>query len=87
MMPRTVADLRPTISNVKDEGSSAGLRAISFDQTTKLMGITVSAHNKVFLDSAGKIVRSESESKAMGKTSTSVQTIRYDDSIRVAAPN
>jgi hypothetical protein len=40
----------------------------------------------VFLDGSGKIVRSESDSTVMKQTSHTVQTIRYDDSIRVTAP-
>lgn len=86
MMPKNVDSLRAGISNLKDEGSVDGLHAISFDQNMTFMGIKVSAHNKVFLNGAGQIVRSESSSNAMGKTSTSIQTIRYDDSIRVTAP-
>lgn len=87
MLPKNLEAMRSDIANVKDEGASEGLRAISFDQNTKFMGITVSAHNKVFLNGAGQIVRSESQSKAMGTTTTSTQTFRYDDSIRITAPN
>lgn len=87
MLPKDEKAFRAGISNVKDEGGSEGLRAISFDQTSKVMGITASAHNKAYLNPAGQIVRLESEGKAMGTTTTSTQTIRYDDSIRITAPN
>jgi hypothetical protein len=51
-----------------------------------VMGIDVTSHNKAFLDSSGRIVRAESTGEAMGRKSSTVQTIRYDDSIRVEKP-
>ena len=65
----------------------ANLRAISYDLDTKVMGISVSAHTVVFLDAEGRVVRAESDGVAMGKKTRSVQTTRYDDSIRITAPN
>jgi hypothetical protein len=50
------------------------------------MGFSVSSHNKVFIDESGRVVRSESDSEAMGNKSHTVQTIHYDDSIRISAP-
>ena len=90
MLPMVMDDVRSGTSNIKDEGSrdvgSQQLRVISFDVNTKVMGFSVSSHNTVFLDGSGKIVRSESDSTAMGQKSHTVQTIRYDDSIRISAP-
>lgn len=86
MLPKSVETMRADISNVEDAGIVDGLRAIRFDQNTKFMGLKVSAQNKVFLNGAGQIVRSESQSKAMGTTTTSTQIIRYDDAIRITAP-
>lgn len=90
MMPMTLEQARSGISNVKDEGTvSVGgqsLRAISYDQSMSVMGIAVKSRNKVYLNAAGQIVRSEGEGEAMGHKSAHVQTVRYDDSIRVTAP-
>ncbi len=89
-LPSSAAEMRENISNVKDEGmvkvGDLSLHAISFDQGMKVMGQTVESHNRVFLDGSGRVVRTESTGTAMGKTSTSVQSIRYDDSVRVSAP-
>ncbi|MCB1570663.1 MAG: hypothetical protein KDI72_06415, partial [Xanthomonadales bacterium] len=63
------------------------LRAVSYDVNTQVMGIDVSSHNTVFIDASGRIVRSVSDGEAMGHKTHSVQTIRYDDSIRISAPD
>ncbi len=90
MLPMAMDEVRSGTTNVKDEGmrtiDGQQLRAISYDVNSKVMGISVSSHNTVFLDGSGKIVRSESDSTVMKQTSHTVQTIRYDDSIRVTAP-
>jgi hypothetical protein len=90
-MPDVASDLANTISNVKDEGmqkvGDLSLRAISYDQEMTVMGQTVKSHNTVYLDGTGLVVRSKSTGTAMGQTTSSVQSIRYDDSIRVRAPN
>ena len=90
MLPMAMDEVRSATTNVKDEGmrtiNGQDLRAISYDVDSKVMGISVSSHNTVFLDDSGKIVRSESDSTVMKQTSHTVQTIRYDDSIRVTAP-
>ena len=90
MLPMALDEVRSGTSNVKDEGmrnvEGQDLRAISYDVNTKVMGFSVSSHNTVFLDGSGKIVRSESDSTAMKQKSHTVQTIRYDDSIRISAP-
>ncbi|MBN8726234.1 MAG: hypothetical protein J0H15_00835 [Xanthomonadales bacterium] len=89
-MPDVASDLANTISNVKDEGmqkvGDLSLRAISYDQEMSVMGQTVKSHNTVYLDGTGRVVRSKSTGTAMGQTTSSVQSIRYDDSIRVQAP-
>lgn len=91
LIPSTIADIRAGTSNIKDEGMQTvdgnNARVISHDVNTKIMGITVSSHNKVFIDDSGKVIRSESDSTAMGHKSHTVQTVRYDDSIRISAPN
>ena len=90
MLPMAMDEVRSGTSNVKDEGmrnvEGQDLRAISYDVNTKVMGFSVSSHNTVFIDGSGKIVRSESDSTAMKQKSHTVQTIRYDDSIRISAP-
>ncbi|MBK6376566.1 MAG: hypothetical protein IPF61_06300 [Xanthomonadales bacterium] len=90
MLPMAMDEVRSGTTNVKDEGmrtiNGQDLRAISYDVDSKVMGISVSSHNTVFLDDSGKIVRSESDSTVMKQTSHTVQTLRYDDSIRVTAP-
>ena len=91
LLPSTLEEARAGTSNIKDEGmqtvGGAKLRAISYDVNTKIMGIAVSSHNLVYIDDAGRIVRSVSDGQAMGHKTHSVQTIRYDDSIRITAPD
>lgn len=90
LMPSTIEEIRAGTSNVKDEGMQTidgqQLRAISYDVNTKIMGIAMSSRNTVYLDASGRIVRSISDSSAMGHKSHTVQNITYDDSIRVNAP-
>ncbi len=91
LLPSTLDDIRAGTTNIKDEGAESidgkSVRAISYDVNTKVMGVSVSSHNKVYIDEDGLVVRSESDSTAMGHKSHTVQTIRYDDSIRISAPN
>jgi hypothetical protein len=91
LLPQTVDEVRAKARNVKDEGTRTvdgkSLRAISYDIEMKIVGINVSSHTTVFIDDAGRIVRSESEGVAMGKKTQTVQDIRYDDNVRVSAPN
>ena len=90
-LPKTIEDARAGISNIKDEGKRTvdgqTLQAISFDQNVTVMGKSVSSRALVFLDSNNRIVRSESTSGSGKKETVSTQTIRYDDSVRVTAPN
>jgi hypothetical protein len=90
LLPATMEDIRSGTSNIKDEGTQdidgTSVRVISYDVNTKIMGFSVSSHNKVSIDESGRVVRSESDSEAMGNKSHTVQTIRYDDSIRISAP-
>lgn len=90
ILPMAMDEVRSGTSNVVDGGmrnvDGQNLRAISYDTNTKIMGISVSSHTTAFIDDGGKIVRSESESTAMGKKNHVEQTIRYDDSIRISAP-
>ena len=91
MLPMAMDEVRAGTSNIKDEGvrtvDGQDLRAISYAVNTRVMGISVSSQNTVFLDGSGRIVRSESDSTAMKQKTHAVQTIRYDDSIRITAPN
>ncbi|MGB0134477.1 hypothetical protein, partial [Dokdonella sp.] len=90
LVPSTIEEVRAGTSNVKDLGMQSvdgqELRAISYDVNTKIMGIAVSSQNVAYLDASGHIVRSVSDGEAMGRKSHTVQTIRYDDSIRITAP-
>ena len=91
LVPATLDDVRAGTSNIKDEGTKSiggqNARVISYDVNTKIMGISVTSHTTVTIDGSGHIVRSESDSTAMGHKSHSVQTIHYDDSIKISAPN
>jgi len=86
-----MSGIEDTISNINDEGmqkvGDLSLRAISYDQEVTVMGQTVKSHSRVFLDGTGRVVRSESTGSAMGQSTSSVQTIRYDDSLRVNPPD
>lgn len=90
LLPQSLDDMRDRAKNVRDEGvrqvDGAPLRAIGYDLETKVMGIAVSASTVAYLDAQGRIVRSESDGEAMGRKTKSVQTVRYDDSIRVTPP-
>lgn len=90
LVPATMDEIRSGIGNLRDEGmqevDGASLRAISYDVNTKVMGISVASRNTVFIDGSGRIVRSVSDGEAMGRKTHSVQTIRYDDSIRITPP-
>ena len=91
LLPQSLDEMRTGTRNIRDEGTRSvdgqSLRAISYDIDTSIMGIKVSSHSVVFLDAEGRIVRTESDGEAMGKKTRSVQTTRYDDSIRVTAPD
>jgi NADH dehydrogenase FAD-containing subunit len=90
-LPRTIEDVRASTTNIVDEGQKTidgrSLRAISFDTLVKVMGISSSSHTTVYIDADGRIVRSEADAVAMRQKTRAVQEIRYDDSIRVTAPN
>ena len=91
LVPSTLEEIRAGTRNIRDEGMQTvdgqNLRAVSYDVNTQVMGINVSSHNTVFIDASGRIVRSVSDGEAMGHKTHSVQTIRYDDSIRISAPD
>jgi len=91
LLPQSLDEMRAGTKNIRDEGmrsvDGVSLRAISYDVDTRIMGISVSSQTVAFIDSDGRIVRSESDGVAMGRKTRSVQTTRYDDSIRVSAPD
>ena len=89
-VPKSAAELQASSSNLKDEGATTWngqpAHAYSYDTRMQVMGADVKAHNKVVIDQAGRLVRSESDGESMGIKSHSVQQIRYDDAIKVAPP-
>ena len=91
LVPSTLEEIRAGTRNIRDEGMQTvdgqNLRAVSYDVNTQVMGIDVSSHNTVFIDASGRIVRSVSDGEAMGHKTHSVQKIRYDDAIRISAPD
>jgi hypothetical protein len=76
--------------NVRDEGlttfNGRTAHAYSMDVDMSMLGIRSTSHNKVYLNSTGQLIGMESNGEAMGHTSHAVQSITYDDSIRVQAP-
>lgn len=90
-VPKTAAELQASTHNIKDEGAATWqgqpAHAYSYDVDTMVMGAHVTSHNKVLINAAGQLVRSESDGEALGRKSHSVQTIRYDDSIKVGPPH
>ena len=91
LVPSTLEEIRAGTRNIRDEGMQSvdgeNLHAVSYDVNTQVMGISVSSHNTVFIDASGRIVRSVSDGEAMGHKTHSVQKIRYDDAIRISAPD
>lgn len=89
-VPKSAAELQASTKNVKDEGPTTWegkpAHLYSYDVDTMVMGANVKSHNKVTIDGAGRLVRSESDGEALGRKSHSVQLIRYDDTIRVMPP-
>lgn len=90
VLPRSLSDLRANAKNVRDEGQRTidgqSLRAITHDLDMKVMGISVSSTTTTFIAADGRIVRTESTGTAMRQKTSTVQEVRYDDSIRVTAP-
>jgi hypothetical protein len=62
------------------------VHAYTYSVDTTMMGIHVTSTNRIFVNASGQIVHAESDGEAMGQKSHTTQDIRYDDSIRVAAP-
>lgn len=91
LIPSTLDEMRSGTSNIKDEGAQtidgSSVRVISYDVATRIMGISVASHNTVFIDDSGRVIRSISDGTAMGRKTHTVQNVRYDDSIRISAPN
>jgi hypothetical protein len=89
-VPKSAAELQASSKNIKDEGATTWqgkpAHAYSYDTELQVMGADVKSHNKVIINEAGQLVRSESDGEAMGNKSHSVQDIRYDDKIKVAPP-
>jgi len=89
-VPKSAAELQASSKNIKDEGATTfegqPAHLYSYDTELQVMGADVKSHNKVIINQAGQLVRSESDGEAMGIKSHSVQDIRYDDKIKVAPP-
>lgn len=89
-VPKSAAELQASSSNIKDEGPTTWhgkpAHAYSYDVDLQVMGAKVHSHNKVTIDAAGWMVRSEADGTALGRKSHTVQDIRYGDDIKVAVP-
>jgi hypothetical protein len=89
-VPKSIEDMRAATKSASDDGMSTWsgqpVHAYTYEVDTTMMGIHVTSKNKIFVNAAGQIVHSESDGEAMGRKSHTTQDIRYDDSIRVAAP-
>lgn len=89
-VPKSAAELQASSSNIKDEGPTTWqgkpAHAYSYDVDLQVMGANVHSHNKVIINAAGQMVRSESDGAALGRTSHTIQDIRYGDDIKVVAP-
>jgi hypothetical protein len=76
--------------NVADDGATTwqgqSAHAYSYDTDMSVMGMHVTGHTKLYLNAAGQVIGSETDSVAMGHKTHAVQSISYDDSIRVNAP-
>ena len=88
-VPKPAAELKASASHVKDDGPTTWqgqpAHAYSYDIDTDVMGTPVHSHNTVII-AKGLMVHSESDGAAMGRTSHTVQDIRYGDDIKVVAP-
>jgi len=89
-IPKSIDDMRAATKSASDDGAttwnSQPVHAYTYDVDTTVMGIHVNSKNKIYVNAAGQIVHAESSGEAMGQTSQTSQDIRYDDSIRVNAP-
>jgi hypothetical protein len=76
--------------NVSDDGMTTWqgqpVHAYSYDTDTVVMGAHAAGHSKSYINATGQIVGNETDSETRGKKIHSVQTVAYDDSIRVKAP-
>ena len=84
----SVEKMREDIRNVKDEGGrewqGQRVQVISWDIDTRVMLFKVKTHNLAFIDTQGRIIHTEAQSRRHG---TTTRDIHYDDSIRVHAPS
>jgi hypothetical protein len=87
-VPTSVEKMREDIRNVKDEGGrewqGQRVQVISWDIDTRVMLFKVKTHNLAFIDTQGRIIHTEAQSRRHG---TTTRDIHYDDSIRVHAPS
>jgi hypothetical protein len=89
-VPKSIDDMRAATKSASDDGmttwSGQPVHAYTYSVDTTMMGIHVTSTNRIFVNASGQIVHAESDGEAMGQKSHTTQDIRYDDSIRVAAP-
>jgi hypothetical protein len=89
-VPKSIDDMRTATKSASDDGmttwSGQPVHAYTYSVDTTMMGIHVTSTNRIFVNASGQIVHAESDGEAMGQKSHTTQDIRYDDSIRVAAP-
>jgi hypothetical protein len=90
-VPKSIEDMKAVTKSVSDEGMTSWngtpVHAYAYSVDTTMMGIHVTSKNRIFVDAAGRIVHVESDGEAMGRKSHTTQDVKYDDSIRVTAPN
>ena len=90
-VPKSIDDMRAGTKSASDDGMTTWngqpVHAYMYAVDTTMMGIHVTSKNKIFVDAAGRIVHADSDGEAMGRQSHTTQDIRYDDSIKVVAPN
>jgi len=91
IIPKSIDEMRAAIQNATDAGMTTWdgqpVHSYTYDVDTAIMGIHATSKYKIFVGAVGQIVHVESDGEAMGRISLTKQDIRYDDSIRVTAPN
>ena len=89
-VPKSIDDVKAVTKSASDEGMTTWngepAHAYRYSVDTTMMGIHMTSTNRIFVNSAGRIVHIESDGEAMGRKSHTTQDVKYDDSITVTAP-
>lgn len=89
-LPALLAQAIRNSKNFVDEGTttwqSRPVHAYSFDTDATIEGAHVVAHTRVYVNSAGKILGSESDDVKNGHTSRKMQKNTFDPTIHIQAP-